>query len=281
MTTPTMMDWLKPTSSLTPMQASGHLFVIRCMPDAFTGETFNIGVCGIDPSGVRKAKVITEPGRLSCFYGDAAHNVVALAAIAKDAAEMGHESPSKQVIFDTPTPYFHSTLDDAVANTFADQVTVALPQRATSAAMMLDDEQALEAVVNAIKTASALNMELLANTPQVIINTEKGPRTMRVPLQPRNGVGTVRSAYYSASTLKTHLMDSVLDMECAARYRNKKHMGLFILRPEAASKEVVKQIDAVIDSISYRAPVHMMMEVEYDAPKLAKTIDEWAKTAQD
>lgn len=279
MTNEASFEWLKPASELAFMQAAGHVFVIRCTPDAFTSEVLNIGVCAIDATGRRKAKVITEPGRLQCLYGESSHNIVALAAIAKEAAEMAHGAPSNQVIFDTPAPYYNATLDDVLAHTFADQVTVALPQRATANENPLDDEQALLAVTDAIKTKLAFNMELLANTPQVIINTERGPRSVRVPLQPRNGVGTVRSAYYSHATLKNHLMDSVLDMECAARYREKKHTGIFILRPAKASREATKQVDAVIDNIAYRAPKSMMLEVAYDAPTLAQTIAQWAELA--
>lgn len=256
------------------------VFVIRCVPDIFTNERINIGVCAVDVHGNRKVKVITEPGRLQCLYGEASSNVVLLAQAALHAATAGVPSPSPQVIFDAPTPYYNSTIDDVVNGTFADQVTVALPQRATASENPLDDEQAMEAVANAIKITRGLDMDLLANTPQVIINTDRGPRAMRVPLQPRNGVGTVRSAYYSPHTLKTHLMDSVLDMECAARYRQKRHMGVFILRPEKASREIAKQVDAVIDSIAYRAPSSMMLEVAFDASTLAQAIDHWAQQAK-
>ncbi len=267
------------TASTGYMQAAGMVFVMRCIPDIFTREQFNIGVCAISNNGQRKVKVITEPGRLACFYGESAVNVVLLAQAAGEAALAGAASPTQQVVFDEPTPYYNSTLDDLVNGTFADQVTAALPQRQAAGADMMDDEQALTAVSDAIKLARGLDMELLANTPQVIVNTERGPRTMRVPLQPRNGVGTVRSAYFSHTTLKNHLLDSVLDLECAARYRQKKHMGIFILRSPTASKEAVKQIDAVIDSIAFRTPKSMFLDVAYDAPALAQSIDEWAKQA--
>lgn len=261
------------------MQPAGMVFVIRCVPDIFTSEQFNIGVCAIDNNGNRKAKVITEPGRLSCFYGESASNVVLLAQAALEAALAGVQPPSSQIIFDTPTPYYNVTIEDLVANTFADQVTAALPHRQSSEKEMIDDEKAWEKVSDAIKLAKKLDTPMLANTPQVIIQTEKGLRTLRVPLQPINGVGTIRSAYYSPSTLKTHLMDSVLDMECAARYRNKKHMGLFILRPPKASKELNKQLDAVIDGIAYRAPVTMVMDQGYSPNDLANLVTHWAEEA--
>lgn len=107
--------------------AAGQLFVIRCIPDPFTGEMFNIGVCATDMSGNRVAKVLTEPGRLECMYGEAAGHVVALAAVAKEAAESGGPAPSSQIVFDTPTDYYGGSAEEAAANAFADQVTAALP----------------------------------------------------------------------------------------------------------------------------------------------------------
>ena len=278
MNTTTAMDWM----SLRPMgaaQAAGQLFVMRCIPDPFTGEMFNIGVCAIDTRGNRVAKVLTEPGRLECMSGEAAGHVVALAAVAKEAAEAGGTAPSSQIVFDTPTPYYGSTAEQAAANAFSDQVTVALPQRASSAAKQVDDEAAMQSVIDAIKKHTVFNMDLLANTPQVLIQTEKGPRALRVPLQPRNGVGTIRSAHYSAVSLKMHLMDSMLDMECAARYREKKHMGLFVLRPKDASRQVNSALDNVIDSVAYRAPVNMRLEVAYSPEDLANDIAKWAEVA--
>ena len=262
------------------MQAAGMVFVIRCVPDIFTAEQFNVGVCAVDKHGNRKAKVITEPGRLACFYGESAGDVVLLAQAALDAAMAGLQPPSPQIIFDTPTPYYNSSLDDLVATTYADQVTAALPQRVPAGKEMIDDEKALEEVVNVIKLAMQLDTQLLANTPGVIIPTDKGARMLRVPLQPANGVGTVRSAYYTPGTLKVHLMDSVLDMECAARYRDKRHSGIFILRPPKASKEINKQLDAVIDSITYRAPATMVIDQAFDVRELAARVSHWADMAK-
>lgn len=260
-------------------QSAGMVFVIRCTPDIFTREQLNVGVCAIGSNGTRKVKAISEPGRLKCLYGEAASNVVLLAQAAADAALAGAPSPSPQIVFDEPTPYYNSTIDEVVASTFADQVTVALPHRGQNETEHLDDEKALQDVSDAIKLYRGIDMELIANTPQVLINTERGPRTLRVPFQPRNGVGTVRSAHYSPATLKTHLMDSVLDMECAARYRHKKNMGVFILRPSKVTKEVNRQLDDVIDGVAYRAPAAMHLDVAYSAADLAKIVSEWAEAS--
>lgn len=262
-------------------QQAGMVFVMRCVPDPFTQEQFNIGVCGVDQNGRRVVKVVTEPGRLQCLYGESAVNVVLLAQAAAQAAQAGAPSPSPQVVFDEPTPFYNASLEDLVNSTFVDQVTVALPQRASAGGNPLDDEEATRMVTDAIKNQRAFDMDLLANTPQVLIQTERGMRTLRVPLQPPNGVGTIRSAFYSPQTLRMHLMDSVLDMECAARYRKKGHMGLFILRPAKATRDLNKQLDAVIDGVAFRAPRAMLLEVGYNAEELATAVSEWGGAASE
>jgi hypothetical protein len=280
MTTQTVMNWMSGEATSAP-HVAGQLFVIRCIPDVFTGEILNIGVCAIDATGRRFAKVITEPGRLSCLYGESAHQIVDMAAIAKDAAEAGCQSPSNQIIFDIPTPYYGAkiTIKEAAETAFADQITVALPQRETNALERIDDEQATDRVINELKKSIGMNMELIANTPQILIQTKMGPRAVRVPLQPKNGAGTIRSAYYSPQSLKTHLMDSVLDMEFAARSREKQHTGLFILRPTTKDKKLNASIDSVIDNVAYRSPKFMTLEVETTPSDLAARINKWHEMA--
>jgi hypothetical protein len=260
-------------------EPAGMIFVIRCTPDVFTGERINVGVCGVDRGGKRLAKVVTEPGRLQCLYGDLASNVLLLAEAALDAAENGAPSPSPQITFDEPTPFFNSSLEQAVENTFADQVTVALPQRQQRERDEISDAKAQEMVIDALKQAMQLDLGLVANTPQVIINTERGPRSVFIPLQPRSGVGTVRSAHYGAQALKSHLMDSVLDLECAARYRDKRALGLFILRPKRRDALLHASIDRVIDSVMYRCPRSMHLGQSDEAEELAADVARWAEAA--
>lgn len=255
------------------------VFVIRCVPDIFTDERINIGVCAIDANGNREAKVITEPGRLQCLYGQAASNVVLLAQAALHAANTGVQSPSPQVIFDVPRPYYNSTLSEVVSNTFSDQVTVALPHRLQPEIEKKTDEDVLTEVSNIIKVKQGLDFELLANTPQVIINTDKGPHVMSIPFQPAHGVGTVRSADCGPATLRTHLMDSILDLDCAARYRAKRHLGLFILRPKKGSTQEQAALNKAIDNVAFRSPPNLHLKVSDDVEDLADLATKWGRAS--
>ena len=121
---------LSDTAPSSNPAVKGLVFVIRCMPDIFTGEMINIGVCAIDgATGSRHVQVIASPGRLKCFYGDDAALVVNMAQAAKEAAERALPPPSLQLIFDKPTPYYAGSAEEIMSQAFADQVTVALPNR--------------------------------------------------------------------------------------------------------------------------------------------------------
>lgn len=273
----TLSSFSEPSKSI---KVAGKLFVIKCTPDIFTGEIINIGVCAIDGiTGDRYIKIIEEPGRLSCFYGDASHAILSLAKITKESLLLKGESPSPQVVFGEMTSFYNSNIKQVINDVFRTQVTAALPHRESKIIKMIDDDEALEDVSNYLKEKFQLGADFLANTPNVIINTDKGARAIKVPFQPANGVGTIRSAYYSPQALKTHLMDSYLDMECAARYRKKSYMALFILRPKDALIKNANQVDAVIDSISYRAPKNMLLEVSDEISELAEAINSWGRVA--
>lgn len=268
------------SSPQATLEAAGHIFVIRCEPDPFTGERINVGVCVVDAAGNRLVKVIQEPGRLECLYGDSGGAVVvSMAQAAAACAGAGKGSPSSQILFDPPTPFFNSDPKAMLESTFADQVTVALPKKTSNARKTVDDEAALKLVSDHIKNMKGLQADVLANTPQVLVNTDRGPRAVTVPLQPPQGVGTIRSADYSPQSLKTHLMDSLLDLECAARYRKKKHLGIFILRPSNEPEKTAKITDEIIDSVAFRAPRDLYLEVQFDSKALAECVTEWAERA--
>jgi hypothetical protein len=265
------------TEPLPQMQACGSVFIIRCIPDPFTQERLNVGVCVVGADGRRHVKTITEPGRLQCLYGEAASLIVSMADVAAACALSALPSPSEQILFDEPLPFYNANADDMLAATFHDQVTVALPQREDKKRPHIDDETALKSVIDAIKLKDKqLLSGIIANTPHVIVATEKGSRALHIPFQPLKGVGIVRSADYSAHILKTHLLESVLNLECAARVRTKQQMGLFILRPNHAPENQARATDNVIDDIHWKAPSDLCLEVSDNNEKLAECLMNWA-----
>lgn len=258
------------------IKEKGKIFIVRCEPDPFTGERINIGVGLIDSSGTRVVKVIHESGRLECLYGDMSSHVLKLAKMASECFLAGLQSPSNQIIFSDPMPFYAESVEEVLNNAFREQVTVALPHRKENQRQTVDDDEAVIRVVNHIKKIKGLQADVIANTPQVIIQTDRGPRTVMIQLQPKNGVGTIKSTDYSCQTLKSHLLDGLLDLEFAARYRKKDKLGMFLLRSRRGLEKSEKQIDQVIDSIAFRAPNNLYLEVQDDDLELAKAVNYWA-----
>ena len=264
--------------NLPPAVAAGQVFVIRCEPDPFTGERINVGVCVQDANGKRHVRCIEEAGRLECLYGAGAASVVNLAKFAAACAAEGLPSPSPQITFDAPLPYYHGKPDEILRLTFQEQVTVALPQRKGTERIQLDDSAALALVVGELRKLVPMVGEVLANTPVTLVNTPQGPRPVTVPLQPRNGVGAVRSVDYSPVSLKSHLMDSVLDLQCAALYRQRTYQALFLLRPPQEPAKLAQQRDDVIDNVMYRASALRLYQSD-SSEELASNIAAWASVA--
>ncbi len=267
-----------PPLDLAAAAQAGQVFVIRCEPDPFTGERINVGVCVQEATGQRHVRCIEEPGRLECLYGGGAASVVNLAKIAAACAAEGLPSPSPQIIFDTPLPYYHTKAEDILRMTFQEQVTVALPQRVASNRLQLDDAAATTLVLGELRKLLPMLGEVVANTPVTLVNTPQGPRPVTVPLQPRNGVGAVRSADYSPTSLKAHLMDSVLDLQCAALYRQRAHQAIFLLRPTQEPSKLAQQRDDVIDNVMYRASSLHLYQSD-NSEELAHNIATWAAAA--
>lgn len=261
-----------------PLQPDGVLFVIRCMPDPFTGEVLNVGVCATDNSGRRKGMVIQAPGRLECLYGDQASRIVTMAQVALDAATKNRNTPTEQIIFGAPQPYYNMTLDQAVARAFAEQVTVALPHKEPTPSTSIKDEEATKLVIDAIKSLRGLQTEWVANTPHSIINTKHGALAVNVPLQPVNGAGIIRSAAFSPATVRLHLLLATSDLDVLQRHSPKpiKSTGLFVLRNEAAPSDVLKKVDDAIDEATRRSPAHIHWEVAYAPEALAERAADWA-----
>ena len=273
------MQFLAPHPNQAPASAAGgQVFVIRCEPDPFTGERINVGVCVITASGQRLVRCVEEPVRLECLYGPGAASILSLAKIAGACAAQGLPSPSPQITFDDPLPYYHATAEEILRITFQEQITVALPKRQSKERRQIDDAAALALVLGELSRLMNVLGEVVANTPVTLLDTPQGPRPVTVQLQPRHGVGAVRSADYSPQALKTHLMESVLDLQCAALYRKRHHQALFLLRPPTEPAKLASQRDEVIDSVMYRASAVRLHQAD-NSQKLAADIAAWAEEA--
>ena len=271
-------DLLAPPRGQVP---AGYFVKISAVPDLFTDEVLNVGVGVIASNGRREVRVITTPGRLECLYGDAAHNLVDLAQLAADAFRNNISQPSPNIVIGEPRPFYNMDPETALARFFQDQVTVAIPQRQTA----LDQHDPVKTEALRAKVYQLLRTKgefmvadgLIPQSPRSIVQTDRGPRTVSVPLQSSSAVGGLESVDYAAATIRMHLMDSLLDLEYAAQARGMKKLGLFIGRPDRDLPETkLREIDNAIDHVVWRAPKQCRVEVERDLVVLTDKILDWA-----
>lgn len=259
---------------------AGYATIIRVVPDLFTGEMLNVGIAITANNGRRYVKVIQSPGRLECFYGEAADNLVELAQHAAEAFLAGEAPPSPNLAGTEPQPFFNLAPEDALNQFFRDQVTAAIPLRIPQEQHEPLKTEAMRTEVYKIIRLRSEHMQqdrIIPQSPQAIINTAKGPRTVHIPLQPENGAGGLESADYSAQSVRLHLMDALLNIECAAEAKNLKKLGLFIARPHRLPEKKAREIDNAIDYVVWRAPRNCRVEVETDLEKLSDEIMDWAE----
>ncbi|NMG64389.1 hypothetical protein GPA19_05440 [Azoarcus indigens] len=259
---------------------TGTAFNIRCTPDLFTGESFNVGVCVIGTRGERYARVISEPGRLACIYGeDAAHGVVQLAQIAFCEALEGRASPSPNIVFDTPTPIYSLPPLEALDELFVSQVTAAIPLRNDSSARLktTPTSKVISTIYRLLREKRPEEAdEIIPSSPQTVVSTRKGKRAVAIALQPPNGGGVIESAAFGADTIRFHLLDALLDLEWAAEARGLDRLGFFVLRPTGWPENKLHEAEKAIDYVIDRIPTRCRVEVEEDPEVLAERIIDWA-----
>ncbi len=253
-------------------------------PDTFTGERFNIGVGIIDQAGNRLAKVITEKGRLECVFGSHdAKSILMMADIARKCFEAGNPPLFDNVFIDPPMPLLNQAPETALHELFLDQVTLALPQRSEASKPdgWLTREQTREKVYQLIRHRVSANQAqfLIPATPLIQVASGAGaPKAVKIPLQPMGGAGGLESACYSPATVKTHLMDAMLDIQTHTNATQLKHVGMFVLRPVTGlSKKSLQNLDNTIDDVLWRAPKSWRIEIEADTELLADKILDWAQ----
>lgn len=268
---------------LSNFKETGLAFNIRCTPDIFTGESLNIGVCIIDNDGARIGKVITEPGRFTCLYGEeSAGGLVQLAHIALCEALSGNPSPSPNIIFDEPKPIYNISPIEALDDLFSSQVTVAIPVRASTPARLPSNptNRVIAKLYNLMRqgNSEAAN-QIIPSSPQTVVNTRKGTRAVQIALQPPGGGGIIQSASYQPQTLRAHLLNSLLDLEWAAEARGLKRLGVFIVRPSNWPDHKQIESERAIDDVVDRIPTRIKVEVESDMSVMTERIFNWAQAA--
>ena len=273
----------EPPDFTNDQSQTGYWCRIVAEPDTFTGERFNIGVGIVDSTGGRHVRVITEKGRLECAFGTSdAESILMMAEVAKKCFEAGTEPLFQNVIFDVPVALLNRAPLLALDELFFDQVTFAIPQRVEAARPVgwLTREETRKSVYQLIRERVSANNAnfLIPQAQHMNVQTGRGSsKPVNVPLQPAGGAAGLESACYTPSTVKTHLMDAMLDLQAYATANDVKNTGMFVLRPTTGlSRKSQLILDNTIDDVLWRAPRDWKIEIQEDPESLTDKILEWA-----
>lgn len=264
-----------------PME-SGRAFVIQVEPDLAAGERINVGVVAVTADGRRLTRMLTDYGRVTCFYGaEVAELVETLADFGRAAAVNGSTPPGPSILFTVPQPFFGVTPERYLDQLFERVVPAGKPKPGHRDREVPRNTDALwREVGNIIKLRMPDRAEeILASTPTTTVQAPNDLRPVQVcvPLTPPGGAGALESADFSIEVTKRKLMAALLDVQKAAETQHLDRLGLFIARPRRVRHEAdLQAIDNAIDFVACRAPSQCRVEVEADAERLADHIIDWS-----
>lgn len=269
-------------ASETGFIQTGESWRIQISPDIFTGERLNIGIGIRLPSGAIRVKVMESPGRLACFYGEAgAENILFAAGLYKESVEAGLPSPIKNIVEADHQPIYNTDPDEALASLFNDQVSAAKIELKKQHGDETVKREKLTADIYKIirKTRPDDADSIIPQSPMTIVQTEKGIRAARIPIQgPRAFAGLESAAIKTSHLIQFNLMNALLDVEAASRAKQVEKMGMFILRPDTQDDHWNLMVDNTIDKVLWRAPSHCHFAANANHEALAEEIIEFAMT---
>lgn len=260
----------------------GHAFVIQVEPDLAAGERINVGVAVVAADGRRLTRMLTDYGRVACFYGtDVAELVETLADFGRAAALSGSTPPGPSIFFSGAQPFFGISPERYLEQLFDRVVPAGKPKRGQREREVTRDTDALWREVGDIIRLRIPDRaeEILASTPMTTVQAANAPMPVQVcvPLTPPGGAGALESADFSIEVTKRKLMAALLDVQKAAEARHLDRLGLFIARPKRVRHDAdLQAIDKAIDFVACRAPSQCRVEVETEAGRLADHIIDWA-----
>lgn len=225
--------------------------------------------------GVQMARVITQPGLLMLLYPAVAHDMVMRAQQARGAILANMPIRSAQIELGLPIPFFDQSLDEAIEQAFSRFVTVALdPDKRHEATDRLSDEALWHRMYSALRVRLGPAAKFSDPNSMMVVQSPGGVHGVTIHIRLKQRLGVVRSAFYDPVTVKLHLMDSLLDLQCARRVAAAQDAALFVLRPARDSSEP-SSLDAVLTSVAFRCDPGTRLVVEHDIQVLEQKLVDW------
>lgn len=269
-----------------PSKVKGEWFNIRFIPDLFSGERYNIGVCFIDNEEKRHIKMLDEKSRIGCLFDQvASQNINFLISVVEESIEKSIDViPSDQVIYSEKKYISGDSVEEILEYLFDETVPLGRKQdvRVHEQGEQISRETLRERMYDVIRGRVGILAERLIPQSRIIeLMIDGVTHGVDIPFQGKGLLGGVESAVYKSDMgVKLKLLDAAMDLETAATIHTNDKLGMFILRAgeggNLPSKSVSK-IDNVIDDIAWRLKKRSVhVDVEEDINTLSDRAIDWA-----
>ncbi len=264
-------------------------FNIQLTPDLASGETLNIGVATINPSGHINTKMLDYFDRLEClFHKSFTDEVKFIIKIIEHELKSGNTSaiPVANVSY-TPARYAAGNDENQVLNTlYKTTVTLAsFPKEPQKREFRPASNEEIRAIIfNKIKQNIGLSASFLAQSPMYNIDDGNSSHQLDLPLQGFGLLGSIVSAVYkSTDRIEMNILRAIVDLDIAARIHPKDRLGLFVCKPKIDknfTQDNANAIDNLFDQADWKAKKRgITFAADDNTGRLADNITEWAEKA--
>jgi hypothetical protein len=292
---PKVIDGLMRMSARVPeADFAGEWATIEFQPDAFSPQSFTIGIAVSPLEGQLSFRLLTDTSKLQCVYGrrlaarfdeflrSAEYTMTRALTSRQKLAQIEFETDNLRMSASWPTS---GVGQDAVLSRLFHDI-VALEQADEDEErrfVSLDTQQVRLLVGNELKRIAGLAYEqIVVDARQtVIVDSEEAPHRLDFNLRTSVGAGSVVSAVYKTPvTVELNLLRADRDLRTYAGIRGVKDLAVFVMTPKQGQLDAADfaRVSATLDESAWRLERGGLRVAIFDEPApLAESILEWAR----
>lgn len=283
----TLEQYLSTNSSQN--QAEGESFAIQWMPDIYTRETLNIGICFKNSeSGELESRVLDYFERIQCLYGkNAEFNLKLACEVAADLIKKNSLQDSVQLtqqIRCVKTGYAQGgSTNEILERLYSDLVPLGRkPSKPQAKRYSPTTRDTLyKRLIPSLKESLELDFSKHVPTdPYQKVALPIGEKKVYLPFKRDGGVATlISTAYSDALRAKCNLFDGYQDVDIASSQLPGENNAVFILMPASDAqleKAVTNAIENQVDEFVWQMKKHQIeVQPHTEQNELANQISDW------
>lgn len=274
-------------------QAEGESYAIQWMPDVYTRETLNIGICFNNKvTGEFSHKLLDYFDRIHCLFGkDAEFNLKLACDVANDLLRNGQledmEFLTEQIRCVRMGYAQGNSTDEILKRLYFDLVPLGRKPKkpATKKFSPTSRETLYKNLVPFLKESLSIEYSLyVPENPYESIQLPTGKREVYIPFKKSSGIATLISTSYSdIQRVKCNLFEGYQDIDIASSRLSRNNNAVFVLMPTSDSQldnTVLHEVENQIDNFVWQLQRHkIQVEPHTEHVELARYIAEWCVKA--